>query len=293
MVGVTKKRKTTETPKPQTQPQQPRRQLDLSAFFTGVKPLPPPSLLDDNLPYNYIKVPTPLPASWATVIQPFSLSSVTGSIYMELEKLPSANDFEGSFDAILMDIPWEEPGVVPAVGKWRIEKDLLCDGMLFIWAEKEHTLQTIKLASLWGFSYVENLIWVKKETNNKMILRDYEYVKKNKHTLLMFKRGDKIELRHQRSPDVIIDFQRIERGGREQKPASIYEVIETMLPLAAYDEKTQRGRFLELWSQKGQQRIGWTSVYFEPESMQSEEQSDDINLKVFDTTTHPDHQLGL
>lgn len=60
--------------------------------------------------------------------------------------------------------------------------------MLFIWAEKEHTLQTIKLASLWGFSYVENLIWVKKETNNKMILRDYEYVKKNKHTLLMFKR---------------------------------------------------------------------------------------------------------
>ena len=77
------------------------------------------------------------------------------------------------------------------------------------------------------------------------------YISSSKEILLMFKKGDGFELRHQRSPDVIIDFelppqQWIGEEFTEPKPQQVFDMIETLLPRAGYNDKLKRGRLLEL-----------------------------------------------
>jgi hypothetical protein len=76
----------------------------------------------------------------------------------------------------------------------------------------------------------------------------------------MFRRADRgrdIELRHQRSPDVLLDCVRAAPGSAPgasaPPPAGAFEAVETLLP-------TARGRFLELWAAPGSARPGWTHV---------------------------------
>lgn len=93
------------------------------------------------------------------------------------------------------------------------------------------------------------------------------YFSSTKEILLMFKKGEGFELRHQRSPDVIIDFaipkeQWIHDEYTEPKPPGVYDMIETLLPKAAYDESIGRGRFLELWAKKNApRREGWIAFH--------------------------------
>lgn len=47
-----------------------------------------------------------------------------------------------------------------------------------------------------------------------------------------------IELRHQRNPDVVFDYVREDKLLNEDKPQFVYQIIETLLPTANYDEKT-------------------------------------------------------
>lgn len=74
-------------------------------------------------------------------------------------------------------------------------------------------------------------------------------------------------MRHQRSPDVIIDFEQpkqqwIKDEYTEPKPPGVYDTIETLLPKAAYDESINRGRFLELWAKKNApRRQGWIAFH--------------------------------
>jgi hypothetical protein len=63
-----------------------------------------------------------------------------------------------------------------------------------------------------GFVYVENLVWVKQTTNNWTERQDYRYFRKSKMTLVLFRKGDGIELRHQRNPDVVFDYVRNDKG---------------------------------------------------------------------------------
>ena len=60
----------------------------------------------------------------------------------------------------------------------------------------------------WGFTYVENLVWVKKEVNNKISTRNSTYFRKSKLSLLIFRKVSPkhVELRHQRTADVCHDF---------------------------------------------------------------------------------------
>ncbi|KAG0164971.1 hypothetical protein DFQ30_009145 [Apophysomyces sp. BC1015] len=79
--------------------------------------------------------------------------------------------------------------------------------------------------------------------------------------------GDGFELRHQRSADVIIDFEQprsqwINQEFTEPKPPAVYDMIETLLPRAGYDEEIQRGRFLELWAKSASpRREGWIAFH--------------------------------
>jgi hypothetical protein len=56
-----------------------------------------------------------------------------------------------------------------------------------------------------------------------------------------------IELRHQRNPDVVFDYVREDKALTEDKPQFVYQIIETLLPTANYDEQTGI-KLLELYA---------------------------------------------
>lgn len=79
--------------------------------------------------------------------------------------------------------------------------------------------------------------------------------------------GDGFDIRHQRSADVIMDFEQptsswIKEDYTEPKPEDAYEMMETMLHDARYTPETGRGRLLELWAKRCQERRpGWFSIH--------------------------------
>jgi hypothetical protein len=122
-----------------------------------------------------------------------------------------------------------------------------------MWVEKEHIPAALKVMKKWKFEYVENLAWVQKHVNNRFVEKDWPYFTKSKLTLLICRRGKGgLELRHQRNPDVVFDALRFtkedEGGTREDKPASVYTMIETLLPDAKYDSTTGKFGLLELYA---------------------------------------------
>jgi N6-adenosine-specific RNA methylase IME4 len=266
------------------------RQLDLSFFIPGVKPPSVPVRREKEAAeaaaaaaiVERILIPKKIPNSWAKHIAPYRPPvlppDVKGATYIEtsmehlkLSQLTSA----GTFEAILMDPPWDlrppspkgaeeevegpRTAITPEeLGRWRITNNLIPRGFLFIWVEKELIPRVFRMAKRWQFEYVENLVWVRKRVNNRLERKPYKYLCKSKITLLIFRKAGEIELRHQRSPDVCFDF--LKKG--RQKPTFVYEVIETLLPTAKYSPEEGRGKCLELWATKGKARPGWTSVVF-------------------------------
>lgn len=112
-------------------------------------------------------------------------------------------------------------------------KEIMSDGMLFIWVEKEYIMDVCKFLEGQGFFYVENMCWVmldpamkegkpphhpaevertkSQDATPAFVRENYQYLKKSKKTLLMFRRvhndqNSKLELRHQRTGDVVFDW---------------------------------------------------------------------------------------
>lgn len=140
-----------------------------------------------------------------------------------------------------------------------------------MWIEKEWLREIIRVTKEWGFKYVENFCWIKKNVNNRIALQPGKLFNKSKLSLLIFRIGGDVDLRHQRSPDCVFDFvQPIEPGKRrnkktkntstnlrslfsvgevsERKPDFLYQVIETMLPGAVYhpENNPEGNKLLEL-----------------------------------------------
>lgn len=150
-------------------------------------------------------------------------------------------------------------------------------GMVFLWTPKEELARTVSTMLSAGYQYVENLIWVRKYANNRVrpmtVAQSSEAVAPLtgtvKQTLLFFRRfkkGRELELRHQRTADVVIDFVKppstwTQAEDLERKPDRIYETIETLLPNAVYSHERKEGRLLELWARKGAARRHWTAVF--------------------------------
>jgi hypothetical protein len=112
------------------------------------------------------------------------------------------------------------------------------------------------------FTYVENLVWVHLKPNNTLECENSSYFKRSKTTLLIFKKGDGLELRHQRNPDVVFDFVKNDKDWTFDKPAFTYNVIETLLPTSRYHVEGEKGEFklLELWGKKDRKREGWITI---------------------------------
>ncbi|KAL1920150.1 uncharacterized protein VTP21DRAFT_1296 [Calcarisporiella thermophila] len=281
-----------EVPTPETYTYEPKERSFSSIFspFYKVKP-------------KRIEAPDPLqviipkePAQWGVkMITPLSLLNSMGdknklseNIYLEVDDMLSLNldtisteagqerfDFQG----VLIDPPWDfylkddlHDGncylTIPMFASI-IEKttQYIKSGIFFVWTHKLLQDSVLKVMDFYDCKYVENLVWYKKCINNANLDRVSPHFRVSKEILLMFKKGDDFEMRHQRSADVIIDFETPpELWSQEEytmpKPVEVYQMIETLLPAASYDASKGRGRLLELWAKRSSpRRKGWIAVH--------------------------------
>ena len=165
----------------------------------------------------------------------------------------------GLFQAILVNAPEGLP--LRQKQKLKFLKSLMKNGLVFLWSHKSETKEWVETLDKFKFQYVENLVWVQvdekrvKKAGGLETLTDFttELLSCQDHapfavahrTLLMFRRvpAQKLELRHQRSCDVVFDYSHPQQY--------VYHMIETLLPAA--------GQKLELWA-TGTSREEWLHV---------------------------------
>ncbi|KAF9328207.1 hypothetical protein BGZ91_001105 [Linnemannia elongata] len=263
-------------------------QTGLSLFWKNIKPVRVecPDVPKIMIPKDVEQRPT-----WAHRIQPVAdpdATEVEGSTYMEIKDMHAfdwssisegfdepVNDIQG----VLADPPWNfivEDGrndgacrlTMPKFGEI-MEKalELMPNGIVSVWTHKAILPEVVSIMHGLGCRYVENLVWYKTALNNSDLNRASPYFRTTKEILLMFKKGDGFDIRHQRTADVIMDFEKptsawIKDDYTEPKPDSVFEMMEIMLPDARYVPTTGRGRLLEIWAKKSQERrTGWISVH--------------------------------
>ncbi|KAJ3152053.1 hypothetical protein HDU89_001700 [Geranomyces variabilis] len=232
--------------------------------------------VDPRLP-TYVRIPpVPVPKAWVKVIRPYAPPPLhmEGCRYQEEDILTMDLKSLGSrFQVVHMDPPLLLPGEPSCPGKISVQQlsnldipSIIPCGFLFIWAEKELTPHVLRATEGWGFRYVENFAWIKRERNNQIARQPSRYFNKSKTTCFIFRRemktGD-VELRHQRSPDCEFDYIKPPLPGQsvEEKPDFIFNVIETLLPQAVYSAGNAGGdRMLDLWGKRGSKRKGWTII---------------------------------
>ncbi|CAG9320136.1 unnamed protein product [Blepharisma stoltei] len=171
-------------------------------------------------------------------------------------------NFQEKFEAILINAP---DGLnIRAKGKLKYLKGLMNKGLIFLWSQKKEIKEWVEVMEKMKYQYVENLVWVQVDQTNvdaagglvnltdftpNLISKQPGWPFATSHlTLLMFRKiaSGKLELRHQRTCDVVFDF---------TKPKNyVYHMIETLLPEA--------GVKLELWAD-GESRDGWIHVVHE------------------------------
>ena len=133
-------------------------------------------------------------------------------------------------------------------------------GYLFIWVEKQMTSEVMDIFESKNFAYVENMAWIRLLPTNRLMMEPAPYFARSKLTMLIFKKvceaTKNLDLRHQRSCDVWMDFvrHRTTTDGREDKPSYQYHLIETMLPSIPPLRK------LQLWAPPHRPRTGWTML---------------------------------
>lgn len=167
--------------------------------------------------------------------------------------------FSSSFEAVLINPPLDL--AKGAKLKLKFLKNLIPKGLIFLWSQKTEIKEWVEVMEKFKFNYVENLVWVQvdKKATEKVggleNLQDFstDLLVKSKNspfaashlTLLMFRKvsSGKLELRHQRTCDVVFDF--------EKPKGYVYHMIETLLPEA--------GTKLELWAED-QSRAGWIHI---------------------------------
>lgn len=195
---------------------------------------------------QYIRVPVPpLPLSWGRTIAPYGLEQ-----QQPMEEEVSVN---GIAEAVLVNAAWYR-GYTLDEAMRRLSsvsfETLVPYGFVFVWTPKELVHPVCKVLQKKGFAYIENLTWVWMEPNNTISQVDSEYIRRSHLTLYMFRaveRSQTIELRHQRSPDVVFDYQK----DGHKCPTETYSYLETLLPQS-------KGKLVELWGSKEENtRQGW------------------------------------
>lgn len=128
---------------------------------------------------------------------------IPGSKYHEIDgsvfRFPLST-LGNKFQAIYMDPPFILPQQRPedilpgqitleqfAKGLGQHIPNLITQGFLFIWVEKEVMPQVLKITEKWGFKYVENFAWIKKTVDNRIVRQPSTYFNKSKTTCLILR----------------------------------------------------------------------------------------------------------
>jgi N6-adenosine-specific RNA methylase IME4 len=211
---------------------------------------------------QYIRVPNPLPLSWGRTIAPYSKKLAGEEKHRGLEEIESTgNESNVVAEAVLVNAAWYKgcnlDRALKRISAVAFEK-IVPYGFVFVWTPKELVHSVCKLMQKKGFAYIENLTWVWMEPNNTITESDSEYIRRSHLTLYMFRAvaadRAKIELRHQRSPDVIFDY----RKDGDRCPQETYEYLETLLP-----QSTAEGKLVEMFGKKSDNlRPGWKVVEY-------------------------------
>ncbi|CAD8051463.1 unnamed protein product [Paramecium primaurelia] len=168
-----------------------------------------------------------------------------------------------------------------------LSKKVISNGILFIWSDKGLINEILEIMENKGFTYIENLVvvqlslekaleelnkYMKIEQTEEAVLDNLNFLQQkvqvkdlilycpqkvlnqSKQVLIMFRKFDELktqlELRHQRTPDVLFDL--VNDGKQSQKSKEyIYQTIETLLP---------KSQLMEIFAQKDQPRKGWISI---------------------------------
>ena len=233
--------------------------------------------VNDPNQLEYVRIPNPLPLSWGRTIRPFVRK-------VEVEDV-AADGADGNkqrdvvAEAVLVNEAWYKDGedtdqsgtkspISISISRDAMKRlsavsfnKVVPYGFVFVWTPKELIMPVCKLMSKQGFAYVENLTWVWMQPNNTIAEDASAYIGRSHSTLYMFRATcadrSKVELRHQRSPDVIFDYRK--DGGR--CPTETYEYLETLLP-----KSTKEGKLVELFAKEGvnaPRRKGWKVVEYD------------------------------
>ncbi|KAI7902672.1 MT-A70-domain-containing protein [Cokeromyces recurvatus] len=168
---------------------------------------------------------------------------------------------EVQFDVIVTDPPWQLATHAPTRGVAIAYQQLpdICiedipipklqkNGFLFIWVINNKYAKAFELMEKWGYTYVDDITWVKQTVNRRMAKGHGYYLQHAKETCLVGKKGDDPpNCRHSVGSDVIFS----ERRGQSQKPEELYELIEELVP---------NGKYLEIFGRKNNLRDYWVTI---------------------------------
>ncbi|KAI8388097.1 MT-A70-domain-containing protein [Radiomyces spectabilis] len=168
---------------------------------------------------------------------------------------------EVQFDVIVADPPWQLATHAPTRGVAIAYQQLpdICieeipipklqkNGFIFIWVINNKYAKAFELMEKWGYTYVDDITWVKQTVNRRMAKGHGYYLQHAKETCLVGKKGeDPPNCRHSVGSDVIFS----ERRGQSQKPEELYELIEELVP---------HGKYLEIFGRKNNLRDYWVTV---------------------------------
>ncbi|KAG0170659.1 hypothetical protein DFQ28_011215 [Apophysomyces sp. BC1034] len=168
---------------------------------------------------------------------------------------------EVQFDVIVADPPWQLATHAPTRGVAIAYQQLpdICiedipipklqkNGFIFIWVINNKYAKAFELMERWGYTYVDDITWVKQTVNRRMAKGHGYYLQHAKETCLVGKKGeDPPNCRHSVGSDVIFS----ERRGQSQKPEELYELIEELVP---------DGKYLEIFGRKNNLRDYWVTI---------------------------------
>lgn len=138
----------------------------------------------------------------------------------------------GAFSGAIVNAPLAgDPalGVTPTqLAAMALPDCLAPDAIVCVWASKAAVGETVAaMAKAWDCKYVENLTWVHLGPGGAVARAPAPLAAASHATLVMGRRGKgALELRHQRSPDVIVE----PALGAGRFPDGVREMLETLLP---------------------------------------------------------------
>jgi mRNA (2'-O-methyladenosine-N6-)-methyltransferase len=163
------------------------------------------------------------------------------------------------FDVVVMDPPWKlatsNPTRGVAIGYDQLPDTAISDlpiprispnGYIFLWVINAKYSTGIRLMQQWGYTLVDELVWVKETVKDRLAKSHGYYLQHAKESCLIGFKGPQTHVAQQRT-DVLL----ARRRGQSQKPDELYSIVEDLVP---------NGRYIEIFARRNNLRAGWVSL---------------------------------